>query len=32
VGLPATWPVVIGFAIVCAVLGGIIVLGATLDL
>ena len=32
VGLPLTWPVLIGFAIVCAVLGAVIVLGAALDL
>jgi hypothetical protein len=31
-GLPTTWPVVIGFAIVCALLGGVILLGAALDL
>ena len=31
-GLPTTWPVVIGFAIVCALLGGVILLGAALDM
>ena len=31
-GLPTTWPVVIGFGVVCALLGGLILLGATLDL
>ena len=31
-GLPTTWPVVIGFAIVCAILGGVILLGAALDM
>jgi hypothetical protein len=31
-GLPATWPVVIGFAIVCGLLGGVILLGAALDM
>jgi hypothetical protein len=31
-GLPTTWPVVIGFALVCAILGALIVLGAALDL
>ncbi len=31
-GLPTTWPVVIGFAIVCAVLGGVILVGAALDM
>ena len=30
--LPTTWPVVIGFGVVCALLGGLILLGATLDL
>jgi hypothetical protein len=27
-GLPATWPVIIGFALVCAVLAAIVLLGA----
>jgi hypothetical protein len=31
-GLPTTWPVVIGFGLVCALLGGLILLGAALDL
>jgi hypothetical protein len=31
-GLPTTWPIVIGFGIVCALLGGVILLGAALDL
>lgn len=31
-GLPATWPVVIGFAVVCTLLAGLVVLGAALDL
>ena len=31
-GLPTTWPIVIGFAIVCALLGGVILLGAALDM
>ena len=31
-GLPTTWPVVIGFAIVCALLGGVILLGAAIDM
>lgn len=31
-GLPTTWPVVIGFGVVCALLGGVILLGAALDL
>lgn len=31
-GLPTTWPVVIGFAIVCALLGGVILVGAALDM
>ena len=31
-GLPTTWPVVIGFAIVCALLGDVILLGAALDM
>ena len=31
-GLPTTWPVVIGFGIVCVLLGGVILLGAALDL
>ena len=31
-GLPTTWPVVIGFAIVCALLGGVILLGAARDM
>jgi hypothetical protein len=31
-GLPTTWPVVIGFAIVCALLGGLILVGAALDM
>jgi hypothetical protein len=31
-GLPMTWPVVIGFGLVCALLGGLILLGAALDL
>jgi hypothetical protein len=31
-GLPTTWPVVIGFTLVCALLGGVILLGAALDL
>jgi hypothetical protein len=31
-GLPTTWPVVIGFGLVCALLGGLIMLGAALDL
>jgi hypothetical protein len=30
-GLPTTWPIVIGFALVCALLGGVILLGAALD-
>lgn len=30
-GLPTTWPVVIGFALVCAILGALILLGAALD-
>jgi hypothetical protein len=31
-GLPATWPVVLGFGLVCVLLGGVILLGAALDL
>jgi hypothetical protein len=31
-GLPATWPVVIGFALVCLLLGGVILVGAVLDM
>ena len=31
-GLPTTWPVVIGFAIVCLLLGAVIVIGAVFDL
>jgi hypothetical protein len=31
-GLPATWPVVIGFGVVCLVLGALVVAGAALDL
>jgi hypothetical protein len=31
-GLPGTWPVLAGFAIVCAVLTGLVGLGAALDL
>ncbi|MGZ4430038.1 MAG: hypothetical protein ACXVYV_00170 [Gaiellales bacterium] len=31
-GLPTTWPVVIGFGLVCAVLLGLVGLGAALDL
>jgi len=31
-GIPTTWPIVIGFGIVCALLGGVILLGAALDL
>jgi hypothetical protein len=27
-GLPATWPIVIGFGLVCAVLGAVVLLGA----
>jgi hypothetical protein len=27
-GLPATWPIVIGFGLVCAVLAAIVLLGA----
>ena len=30
-GLPTTWPIVIGFAIVCLLLGAVILLGAALD-
>jgi hypothetical protein len=30
--LPATWPVIIGFAVVCAVLLAIVVAGAALDM
>lgn len=29
-GLPATWPIVIGFALVCAILAAVILLGALL--
>lgn len=31
-GLPSTWPVVIGFGLVCAVLLGLVALGAAFDL
>ena len=31
-GLPTTWPIVIGFALVCALLGAVILLGAALDM
>jgi hypothetical protein len=31
-GLPTTWPVVIGFAIVCLLLGAVILVGAVFDL
>lgn len=31
-GLPTTWPIVIGFALVCAILGGVILVGAALDM
>jgi hypothetical protein len=31
-GLPATWPVVLGFGFVCLILGTVVVVGATLDL
>jgi hypothetical protein len=31
-GLPTTWPIVIGFGVVCLLLGGVILLGAALDL
>jgi hypothetical protein len=27
-GLPATWPIVIGFGLVCAVLAAVVLLGA----
>jgi hypothetical protein len=30
--LPSTWPVIIGFAVVCAVLLGVVVAGAALDM
>jgi hypothetical protein len=30
--LPATWPVIIGFAVVCAVLLGVVIAGAALDM
>ena len=31
-GLPTTWPIVIGFALVCAILGAVILVGAALDM
>ena len=31
-GLPTTWPIVIGFALVCVLLGAIILVGAALDM
>ncbi len=31
-GLPTTWPIVIGFALVCALLGAVILVGAALDM
>jgi hypothetical protein len=31
-GLPTTWPILIGFALVCAILGAIILVGAALDM
>jgi hypothetical protein len=31
-GLPATWPVVLGFTVVCLLLGTVVVVGAALDL
>ena len=31
-GLPTTWPIVIGFALVCALLGAVILVGAALDI
>jgi hypothetical protein len=31
-GLPATWPILIGFGVVCLVLGAGVVAGAALDL
>jgi hypothetical protein len=31
-GIPTTWPIVIGFGLVCLILGGVIVLGAVFDL
>jgi hypothetical protein len=30
--LPATWPVIIGFAVVCAVLLAVVVAGAAIDM
>jgi hypothetical protein len=32
IGTPTTWPVIIGFAIVCALLGGLIVIGAMFNM
>ena len=32
VGLPATWPVLIGFGAACLVLAALVLLGAVLDL
>jgi hypothetical protein len=31
-GLPTTWPIVIGFALVCVLLGAVILVGAALDM
>jgi hypothetical protein len=31
-GIPTTWPVMIGFGLVCAILGGVILIGAAFDL
>jgi hypothetical protein len=32
IGTPTTWPVIIGFAIICALLGGVIVIGAMFNM
>ncbi|HEU0194129.1 MAG TPA: hypothetical protein VFQ71_08010, partial [Gaiellales bacterium] len=32
IGTPTTWPVIIGFAVVCALLGGVVVIGAMFNM